>query len=389
MHRRPPVGELVYLDYAATAAVRPPQVARAVAHYIEEIGATPGRGGHRLALEAGRIALRCRQALARLLCIPGDVGRIAFMANATQALNTALWGCVRRGERVVVTAFDHNAVLRPAARLARERDVEVVLVAGAPDGSLDETALLRALDGARLLSINAASNVLGTRLDVARLAALAREAGALTVADLAQLAGHAPFDAGAAGVDAIAITGHKGLLGPQGIGALWVRPDVDLDPLLTGGTGGDSMLRDMPAAFPDHLEAGTLNGPGIAGLLAGLEFLLAAGVPAVHAHTMSLKRRLHEGLAAVRGVRVVSPLAPDGVPIVTIVAERIDPATLAARLDREHGVLTRPGLHCAPEAHRVLGTEATGAVRFSLGHASTDAHVTAAVDAVARVLAAA
>jgi cysteine desulfurase / selenocysteine lyase len=383
------VSELVYLDYAATAAVRPPQVARAVARYLDEIGATPGRGGHRLAIEAGRVVLRCRQALARLLCIPGDVGRIAFMANATQALNTALWGCVRRGDRIVVTAFDHNAVLRPAARLARERDVDVVLVAGAPDGSLDEPALARALTGARLLAINAASNVLGTRLDVARLAGHARAAGALSVVDLAQLAGHAPFDAAAAGVDLMAITGHKGLLGPQGVGALWVRDGVELDPLLTGGTGGDSMLRDMPAAFPDHLEAGTLNGPGIAGLLAGIELVAERGVAAIHAHTMSLKRRLHEGLACVPGVRVVSPLAPDGVPIVTIVSDRIDPATLAARLDRDHGVLTRPGLHCAPEAHRVLGTETTGAVRFSLGHASTDAHVGAAVAAVAQVLAAA
>jgi cysteine desulfurase/selenocysteine lyase len=383
------VNELVYLDYAATAAVRPPQVARAVTRYMDEIGATPGRGAHRLAIEAGRVALRCRQALARLLCIPGDVGRIAFMANATQALNTAVWGCVRRGERVVVTAFDHNAVLRPAARLGAERDVDVVLVGGAPDGSLDEDALARALQGARLLSINAASNVLGTRLDVTRLAALARAAGALSVVDLAQLAGHAPFDAAAAGVDVVAITGHKGLLGPQGIGALWVRDGVDVDALLTGGTGGDSMLREMPGAFPDHLEAGTLNGPGIAGLLAGVEFLLEQGVPAIHAHTMSLKQRLHDGLTGVRGVRVVSPAAPDGVSIVTIVSDRVDPATLAARLDRDHGVLTRPGLHCAPEAHRVLGTDATGAVRFSLGYASTKADVDAAVAAVARVLAAA
>jgi cysteine desulfurase/selenocysteine lyase len=383
------VAELIYLDYAATAAVRPARVSRAVTRYIDEIGATPGRGGHRLAIEAGRVALRCRQALARLLCIPGDVGRIVFMANATQALNTALWGCVRHGDRVVVTAFDHNAVLRPAARLARERNVDVVLIAGTPDGSLDETSLMRALQGARLLSINAASNVLGTRLDVARLAALARAEGVLTVIDLAQLAGHAPFDAAAAGVDMLAITGHKGLLGPQGIGALWVRDGVALDPLLTGGTGGDSLLREMPAAFPDHLEAGTLNGPGIAGLLAGVEFLLEQSVQEIHAHTKALKRRLHEGLASVPGERVVSPPAPTGVPIVTIVAERIDPATLAARLDREHGVLTRPGLHCAPEAHRVLGTDTTGAVRFSLGHASTAGHVSAAIDAVANVLAAA
>jgi selenocysteine lyase/cysteine desulfurase len=307
------------------------------------------------------------------------------MSNATHALNTALWGCVRRGERVVITAFDHNAVLRTAAHLRTERAVDVTLIAGAGDGAIDEDALVRALDGAKLLSLNAASNVLGTRLDIARLAALARAAGALSVVDLAQLAGHAPFDAAECGADMVAFTGHKGLLGPQGVGALWVREGVDIDPFMTGGTGGDSMLREMPPAYPDHLEAGTLNGPGIAGLHAGAEFLLHDDVAAIHSRTMTLKRSLYDGLASVGGIRVVSPPAPDGVAIVTIVSQKHDPATLAARLDREHAVLTRPGLHCAPEAHRVLGTERTGAVRFSLGYASTDADVRRAVEAVDRV----
>ena len=379
----------MYLDYAATAAVRPPAVIEAVTHYLADIGATPGRGGHRLAIDAGRVTLHCRQALAALLGIPGDVGRIAFMANATQALNTALWGCVRTGDRIVVTAFDHNSVLRPAERLVRERNAEVVLVGGAPDGSIDEDSLLRALPGARVLSINAASNVLGTRLDVTRLAKFAREHGVLTVVDVAQLAGHAPFDAAAAGVDMVAITGHKGLLGPQGIGALWVRAGVDIDPLVTGGTGGNSLERVMPSAFPDHLEAGTLNGPGIAGLHAGVQFLQREGIEEIHERTASLKRRLHEGLSAMHGVRVVSPLALDGVPIVSMVCDRLDPAAFAARLDRDHGVLTRPGLHCAPEAHRVLGTERTGTVRFSLGHATTEEEIGGAIRAVEQVATAA
>jgi cysteine desulfurase / selenocysteine lyase len=188
------VSELTYLDFAATSARRPPAVAEAMVRYLEEVGATPGRGGHRLANEAGRITLRCRQAVARVLGIPGDSGRIAFAGNATHALNLALWGSVRRGERIVVTAFDHNSVLRPAARLARERDIDIVMVPGAPDGTLDEAALARGLDGARLLAINGASNVLGTTLDITRLAGLARSAGALSLVDAAQLAGHAPMD---------------------------------------------------------------------------------------------------------------------------------------------------------------------------------------------------
>jgi cysteine desulfurase family protein len=376
----------VYMDHAATSAVRPRAVIDAVVSYLESTGATPGRGGHRLAVEAGRIALHCRQQIARLLNIPGDPGRIAFMANATHALNTALHGVLRPGDRVVVTALDHNAVLRPAAALARLRGVDVVLIPADAMGALDEEALDRALDGARLLTINGASNVLGSPLDAARLARRARDAGALSVVDVAQVAGHLPFDAAAVAADRIAFTGHKGMLGPQGIGGLWVRDGLEVEPLLTGGTGGDSMQRTMPSAYPDHLEAGTINAPAIAGLAAGIAVILETGVAEIHARTAQLKRRLREGLGNIDGVRVHSPAVPDGAAIVTVTTATLDPAALAVRLDREHGVLARPGLHCAPEAHRILGTHETGALRFSLGAASTELDVDRAIAAVDDVL---
>lgn len=377
--------DTVYLDYAATSAVRPDAVAQAMADYVRDIGATAGRGGHRLAVEAGRVALHCRQALARLLGLPGDTGRIAFMLNATHALNTALAGTLRRGDVVVFTVYDHNAVLRPVRALAERRGIVVREVMGDASGSLDEDGYARAVDGARLVALNAVSNVLGTRLDVTHLARLARAAGARVLVDAAQAAGHVPFRPADDGADLVALSGHKGLLGPQGIGALWVREGVDVEPLLTGGTGGDSLDPHMPAAYPDHLEAGTTNGPGIAGLLAGLRWLEGHGVAVLHARLGSLKAELRDGLAAIEGVRVCSPPAPDGAAIVTITSRRIDPSTLAARLDREHGVLTRPGLHCAPEVHRVLGTARQGAVRFSLGWASGPEDVRRAIDAVAAV----
>ncbi|HEX7050292.1 MAG TPA: aminotransferase class V-fold PLP-dependent enzyme [Longimicrobiales bacterium] len=377
---------IAYLDYAATAAVRPPAVTAAVTAYLERVGATPGRGGHRLAVEAGRVVLRCRRALARLLGIPGDPGRIAFTFNGTHALNTALRGTLREGDAVVVTAFDHNAVLRPAYALAAERRVDVRMVPGAPDGSLDLDAAARLLDGARLLVVNAASNVLGVALPVGELSRLAHDAGAWVLVDAAQVAGHRPLDVEALGIDLLAFTGHKGLLGPQGTGGLWVREGIDVQPFLHGGTGGDSMPRTMPPAYPDHLEAGTLNGPGIAGLGAGVEWILEHTVDAVHRHTMELKSRLWEGLRAVPGVRVLSPAAEDGVAIVTMTAETVEAAALARRLDAEHGVLCRAGLHCAPEVHAMLGTTQSGAVRFSLGWASTMDDVHRAVDAVARVI---
>jgi selenocysteine lyase/cysteine desulfurase len=222
-------------------------------------------------------------------------------------------------------------------------------------------------------------------LPVRELTQLAHEAGALVLVDAAQAAGHVPMDIAADGVDMVAFTGHKGLLGPQGTGALWVREDLDIEPLLTGGTGGDSTQRLMPPSFPDRLEAGTPNAPGIAGLLAGIEWVARRGVAALHEHHRALKARLYNGLASISGVRVLSPAAPEGVALVTLVPTRTDVSTFATRLDREFGVLIRAGIHCAPEAHRVLGSEKTGAIRFSLGWSSTEEDVDHAIDAVARV----
>ena len=380
------MSDCIYMDFAATSAIRPAEVGTAMLDYMNGCGASPGRGGHRLAVDAARLALRCRMAIGRLLGIPGDPGRISFMFNATHALNTALWGTLRQGDTAVITAYDHNAVLRPVHRIAQERGVTVKMLSGAPDGSIDLEEARRALEGARLLVINAISNVFGTPLPVAELTRLAHAGGALVLVDAAQSAGHTHVDVAADDVDMVALTGHKGLLGPQGTGALWVKESVDIDPMLRGGTGGDSLLREMPAAYPDHLEAGTANAPGIAGLLAGIEWIKARGVAALHQHSADLKARLREGFAAIPGVRVLSPPGADGVAIVTITADDVDVPTLASRLDREHGILTRPGLHCAPEAHRILGTDKTGAVRFSLGWSTTAEEVDRAIAAVAQVV---
>jgi cysteine desulfurase/selenocysteine lyase len=375
----------IYLDYAATSAIRPEPVIEAVERYLRDIGATPGRSGHRRALEAGRVALRCRRALARLFGATGDPGRIAFFPNATYALNAALHGVLRPGDAVVRTVFDHNAVRRPVALLGamgvRER-----VVGGSAEGTVDLDALDAALAGARMLAIPHAGNVLGSVLPVAEMARRAHAAGALVLVDAAQSAGHVPIDVEAMRIDLLAFTGHKGLLGPQGTGGLYVRPGLEIDPTWAGGTGGDSMPLEMPAAMPDRLEAGTLNGPGIAGLLAGVEWLAERGVGAVHAREAALKLRLRERLGAIGRITLHSPAAPGGVGIVTITADGMAAADLASRLDREHGVMTRAGLHCAPEQHQLCGTAAAGAVRFSVGWATTEAEVDAAAAAVASIL---
>lgn len=382
------MSDIVYLDYAATAAVRPPEVVEAVTGYLRDIGATPGRGTHAQAIEAGRTMLRCRKALAQLFGVEGDPGRIVFQLNATYALNAALSGLLRPGDAVVRTRYDHNAIRRPVALLAR-RGVEERVVSGYPDGrvDLDEVRTLIAGDGrpARVLVLPHASNVMGIVLPVREMADVAHELGALVVLDAAQTAGHYPLDVRDLGVDLLAFTGHKGLLGPQGTGGLWVREGVDLEVLVAGGTGSESEVAEMPAALPDHLEAGTQNGPGIAGLLAGTEWLLARDMAMLRQQEEALKEALIRGLQQVPGVCIRSPVASETVGIVTVTVEGISPSETSVRLEREFGILTRAGLHCAPEPHQIIGTLHTGAVRFSLGWASTLDDIERAVGAIAAI----
>lgn len=378
----------VYLDYAATSAVRPPEVADAVAGYLRDLGGNPGRGNHVRSVGAARLVFRCRRALAALFGIPGDPGRIVFQLNATHALNTALHGLLAPGDAVVRTAYDHNAVRRPVAALA-VTGVEERVLPGDAEGGVDLDELERLLTQgdrpARLVAVPHASNVLGNVLPLGEIAGRAREVGALLLVDAAQTAGHEPIDVVGQGIDLLAFTGHKGLLGPQGTGGLWVREGVEVAPLIQGGTGSESERPAMPDAYPDHLEAGTQNTPGIAGLLAALEQLERLGVGSLGERQRTHKAALYTALEVIPSVRVRSPRAPDGVGIVTFTVDGIDAGEVARRLETEFGVLCRAGLHCAPEAHAILGTMQRGAIRFSVGWATTDQDIQRAVDAVAAI----
>ncbi len=378
---------MIYFDNAATSWPKPPSVAAAVHEQITSAGGNPGRSGHRLSIAAARVVEETREALARLFHV-GDPSRIAFAPNATHALNAALHGLVRAGDRVVTTSVEHNSVMRPLRHL-ETCGVEVIVVACGADGSIDRAKVTEALaSGARVLVATHASNVAGTILPAGELAALARAHGAHVVVDAAQTAGTVPIDVDALGIDVLAFTGHKGLFGPTGTGGLYVREGIDLLPLVRGGTGSDSAHDSQPDFMPDMLESGTLNVTGIAGLGAGLRFLLDVGVEAVQAHERALAARVIDGVRAIDGVAVYGPSDPASrCGIVSFNVHGASSSEVGLLLDETFGIMARTGLHCAPAAHRTLGTFPGGTVRFGIGWFNTPAEVDTAVEAVRQIAA--
>lgn len=373
--------ELIYLDNAATTWPKPPAVAEAVARALGEAG-NPGRSGHRLALASARHLLNARERVAELLGAP-DPARIAFTLNATHALNLAMAGVLRPGDRVVTTGAEHNSVMRPLRRFAQQGG-ELTVVPCGPDGLVDLEALRRALaGGVRLLVASHASNVLGTIQPIAEMGLLAREAGALFLVDAAQTAGALPLDLGSLPVDMLAFTGHKALLGPQGTGGLYIREGLELNPMVLGGTGSASEREEQPEFSPDRYESGTPNVPGLAGLAAGVEYLLDRGVADVRAHEQALTERFLSGLRELERVVIYGPeQASRRTGLVSLNLRGAEPSALGEALEMGFDILTRVGLHCAPSAHRTAGTWPHGSVRFSFGCMSTERGVDSALAAL-------
>jgi len=374
--------ELIYLDNAATAWPKPPGVAEAMGEFLRDSAANPGRGGHALSVEAGRTILLCRQRLAAFFGVR-DASRMIFTASATHALNMALFGVLRPGDHCITTSLEHNAVARPLHRLSQQ-GVEVTIVPGEDDGSLGLAAVAGAIrKNTRLIAMTHASNVCGTLLPVKQVGELARQAGALFLLDAAQTAGVIPIDVTLLGIDMLAVPGHKSLLGPPGIGALYIRAGIDIVPLLYGGTGSFSAQMAMPEEYPDRLEVGTLNTVGIAGLAAALDYISERGLSDIHRHERELVVRLRRGLSGIAGVTVYGQ--PEGAPIVAFNIKSLGSTEVAHILDANFGMATRAGLHCAPLAHRTLGTLTQGAVRVSPGPFSTAKEIDKLLTAVEEV----
>lgn len=375
---------LIYFDNAATTMDKPRRVVEAVGEALTSFGGV-GRGVHEASIKAGMAVFEARDAVARLLGVASSE-RVAFAANATAALNMAVAGLVPAGGVALTTAASHNSVLRPLFKARDERGVEVRVVGHDRRGVLDEEALLGMLDGVDVVAITHASNLTGDVYDVAAIARAAHEAGALVVLDAAQTAGTVPFTMADVGADVVCFTGHKGLLGPQGTGGLAVAEGVELPPLLEGGSGTMSFMERHPRFMPEALEAGTPNAHGLAGLAAGVDYVMERGVEAIHEHEVALANRLAAGLGDVAGVTVHGGAEHARCGIVAFNVGEVDSGVVADRLASEWGICTRAGAHCAPLMHKALGTERQGAVRASFGPFNVEDEVDACLEAI-RVIA--
>lgn len=377
--------ETIYLDNAATSWPKPEAVYLAVDQFSRQLGANPGRGNHSRSWQASGVLLETREALARLFNCP-DVSRLVFTKNVTEALNIALKGYLNPGDHLITSSMEHNAVARPLQSLQKQ-GVELTVVCCSADGSLDPDEIARAWrPNTRMVTLLHASNLTGTILPIAEVGQIVRRNGGVLLVDAAQTAGALPIDVQAMGIDVLAFTGHKGLLGPQGTGGLYLRPGLQVRPLMEGGTGSDSDQVVQPEFFPDRLESGTLNTPGIAGLGAGVDFLLRTGVEHVRRHERRLTDLLLAGLREIPGITIYGPTdSSRQTGVVAVNLAGLECGELSWLLDQQYGIITRSGLHCAPWAHQTVGTLQTGACRFSVGYFNTPEQIAATLDAVRRI----
>ncbi|GFP32743.1 cysteine desulfurase [Candidatus Hakubella thermalkaliphila] len=380
---------MIYLDNAATSWPKPPEVLKAMADVLGHAGGNPGRSGHRLSIEAARVMYDAREDIASFFN-NGDPLRVIFTHNATHAINIVLKGLLKPGDRVVTSSIEHNAVMRPLRSLERQ-GVNLRVVPCASDGSLAISDVARAVDsGTHLVVITHASNVVGTLMPIAEIASVAHKAGALLLVDAAQTAGVVPVDMKAMGIDLLAFTGHKGLLGPPGIGGLLIGDHVDtslIEPLMEGGTGSQSELEEQPEFLPDKFESGTPSLVGIAGLHAGIQWVMERGIKAIRAHEKELTRALISGLSEISGVQVYGTRDPErSIAIVSFTVKGRQVSELGLRLDEEYGILTRVGLHCAPAGHRTIGSFPAGTVRLAPSMFTTMDDINKTIRAIQRIV---
>ena len=375
---------MIYFDNAATTLQKPESVARAVLEAMTTFG-NPGRGVHEPAMVASRAIYDARCALARLFHAENPA-RIAFTANATQALNTAIKGILNPGDHVITTAMEHNSVLRPLYEL-EEQGVELTILPADKQGRVEYEVFEAAIQrNTRAIVCTHGSNLTGNLVDIGKIGAIAKTHGLLLVVDASQTAGVIPIDVGKMNIDILCFTGHKGLLAPQGTGGLYVREGGKVRPLLTGGSGVQSHSKTHPIQMPTALEAGTLNAHGLAGLNAGVGYLLEVGIDTIRQKELDLMWTFYESVKTIPGITVYGDFSHrERCPIVSLNVRDYDSSQVSDALFSQYGIATRPGAHCAPLMHEALGTGSRGAVRFSFSHYNTMEEIKTAVSALREI----
>ncbi|THF73504.1 aminotransferase class V-fold PLP-dependent enzyme [Cohnella fermenti] len=373
---------IIYLDNAATSWPKPPSVHEAMERCLREAAANPGRGSHRMAVQASRVLFEGRKQLAKLFRVanPND---IAFTLNTTHSLNIAIQGWLRPGDHVIATSLEHNSIRRPLEALKRKIGIEITYVEPDIVGAVRAASVEEAIrPNTTLIAVTHSSNLLGTITPIGEIGEVARRRGVKLLVDAAQSAGVLDIDVEAMGIDMLAFPGHKGLMGPQGTGGLYLHPELEVEPLMQGGTGSSSESPEQPHTRPDRYEAGTPNTVGIAGLTAGVRFILEQSTEKIHRRESELTRALLEGLGSVEGVVLLGPgVEVERTAIVSFLIEGADPALTAFDLDKQYGIAVRAGFHCTPLGHRTVGTTATGAVRVSPGYFTTESDIVSMIEA--------
>ena len=374
---------MIYLDNAATTMRKPDGVIPAVVKAMESMG-NSSRGTHEGALDAARSVYRTRVKLGRMFGCPEE--RVIFTCNSTEALNIAISGTIDKGDHVITTDLEHNSVLRPLYRLEAEKGVELSFVPADKLGNVDYTDFERLMrPNTRAIVCTHASNLTGNHVDIQRVGEIAHRHGALLIVDASQTAGAFPINIKEMGIDVLCFTGHKSLMGPQGTGGLCVGEGVEIRPFKVGGSGVQSYSKTQPEEYPTRLEAGTLNGHGIAGLGAALDFIEQVGMDSIYQKEHQLMTSFYEGVKDIEGVTVYGDFSRMRSPVVALNIKDYDSSAVSDELSEYYGIATRPGAHCAPRMHMALGTKEQGAVRFSFGCFNTQDEVDAAIYAVREI----
>ncbi len=378
---------MIYLDNAATSFPKAPSVTDAVVDCLKNKGANPGRGAHRAALAASRVIFEARETVAALLNVE-DSSNIIFTLNATDSLNLGIKGLLKPGDHAITTSIEHNSVARPLNTLEQE-GVSVTKVACDRHGHPDLAEFTQAISSkTKLIVVTHASNVIGTLMPLADIAAMAHQHQVTFMVDAAQTAGGFPLDVQRLGIDMLACSGHKSLLGPQGTGILYISPAIELEEIRQGGTGGDSENPLQPAVRPERYESGTPNTPGIAGLGAAVRFIQETGIDKIREKEDELVQRLLLGLEGIKGITLYGPAIEEPrAPIVSLNLQGMGCHELAFALDKGFDVAARSGLHCAPDAHRTIGTLDSGTLRLSIGFFNTENDIDAALEAIKHIAA--